>query len=78
MSSSSSTTIKISVPSINARNWASMAEVKAVFSDEEIVTMVHRYCDAQDHARNYRVRRAEEFKALKARVAEIDSPTLKS
>ena len=62
--------IKITVPGISARNWKTLVEVKAVFSEEEIVTMVHRYCDAQDHARNYRQKHAERVKAVMSRAKE--------
>lgn len=61
-------TLKIRVPSPTARNWKTMAEIKAVFSDDEIITMVHRYCDSQDHAKAYRQRRADKVKVVMAKA----------
>lgn len=60
----STSQIKITVPDVTARTWKSLKDVQAVFTDQEILTMVHRYCDAQDHAKNYRVNRAAKIKAV--------------
>ena len=61
------TTMKIKVPSAIARTgWKFIEDLP--FTAEEIVEIVGRYCDAQDHAKNYRVRRAESFKVMKAEL----------
>lgn len=56
--------IKISVPDVTTRDWRSLAELKTVFSEAEIVAMCHRWCDTQDHAKRYRVRAAARVKAM--------------
>lgn len=62
--------IKITVPDVSKRNWKSLEEVKKIFTDEEITTIVHRYCDTQDHAKVYRVKRAARIKAVMAMAKE--------
>lgn len=61
--------VKIVVPPTLQRNWETLDEMP--FTIEQIVEIVHRWCDAQDHAKNYRQRRAAKDKMLKMRVAEL-------
>lgn len=58
------TTLKIKIPQAEMRNWKFIEDVP--FTSEEIMEIIHRYCDAQDHAKSYRVRRAEHVKAVLA------------
>lgn len=61
--------VKITVPPMEERlEWEFLDDMP--FDAPTIVEIVHRYCDAQDHAKNYRTRRADEFKMLKALQAE--------
>lgn len=60
----SDNTLKITVPDATKRSWKTLAQVQAQFSEEELVAIVHRYCDTQDHAKTYRVRRAAKIKAV--------------
>lgn len=53
--------LEIAVPPVSARTWKFIEDVP--FSPEEIVAIIHRYCDAQDHAKAYRARRSEKVKA---------------
>lgn len=61
---SDNTTLKITVPDVTKRNWKTLKEVSATFTEDELVAIVHRYCDTQDHAKTYRVRRAAKIKAV--------------
>lgn len=65
------TNIKIAIPDVTTRTWKNMKDIQQVFTDEQIVTIVHRYCDSQDHAKNYRVNAAARVKAMKARLEEL-------
>lgn len=58
------TTLKITVPSPDQREWKTLEDVLADFTSEEVVQIVHRYCDSQDHAKRYRVNRASRIKAM--------------
>lgn len=58
------TTLKIAVPQTQTRTWKTLEEVLKTFTPEEVVQIVHRYCDAQDHALKYRQRRAARIKAM--------------
>lgn len=61
--------MKITVPPMEERlEWVNMEDLP--YDAEVIMEIVHRYCDSQDHAKNYRTRRADEFKMLKALKAE--------
>lgn len=62
--------IEIKVPEVSERMWKSLDEVMTTFSEEEVVQIVHRYCDAQDHAKAYRSRRAARVKAALAYAAD--------
>lgn len=68
-------TIQIHVP--NTRNWTTLAAVKAVFTDEQIVEMVHRYCNDQDYRKAYRTRRNERNKVLLALGKEVMQSQMK-
>lgn len=61
--------IKITVPDVTTRDWKLVEDLP--FTAEEIVTIVHRYCDAQDHAKKYRVRVAAKNKLIMARAKEL-------
>lgn len=65
----SKSTLKITVPPAEERDWTTLDETP--FTAEEILTIVHRYCDAQDHAKNYRVKAAQAAKDLKAEHARL-------
>lgn len=57
--------IKIAVPPLSERlEWQELGDLP--FDAEVIMEIVQRYCDSQDHAKNYRLRRQEEFNRLKA------------
>ena len=60
----------IQIPAISQRTWKTLEEVMKVYKPEEIVQIVHRYCDSQDHAKAYRVRRAEKIKMMEALIEE--------
>lgn len=66
----SDSTLKITVPDVKTRTWNTLKEVQAQFTEEELVAIVHRYCDTQDHAKTYRVRRAAKIKAVMALAKE--------
>lgn len=70
-----SITLKIAVPPVETREWKTLEELRAKFSDQEIVEMAHRYCDAQDHARRYRVNRAARIKAMEAQLTVLGVDT---
>ena len=62
-------TLRIAIPEVSTRNWKFIKDLP--FTPEEIVTICHRYCDAQDHAKNYRVKAATNAKADKAELARL-------
>lgn len=55
--------IQVSVPEVSERSWTTLDELREAFSDQEIVTMVHRYCDAEQYRREYRKRRDAKMRA---------------
>lgn len=55
------TKLVIPVPPVTSRTWKFIEDLP--YTPEQIVAIVHRYCDAQDHAKNYRVNRAARVKA---------------
>lgn len=61
---SSNKKIEVKVPSVSVRTWKTIDDLGKQFTNEEIVQMVHRYCDQQDHAKSYRQRRAAKIKKL--------------
>lgn len=62
-------TLKIKVTPIEKRTWKSLEEVSQIYSDAEMLEMIHRYQDAQDHAINYRHKAQEKNKQMKALLA---------
>lgn len=74
---STKSTMKISVPAQATRlTWTSIEDTP--FSAEEIFEIVQRYCDSQDHAKNYRHKAALKVKLLKARMEQIELLASKS
>lgn len=60
----------IEIPHISSRTWKTLDEIKKVYNEQEIVQIVHRYCDSQDHAKNYRQRAKSKVDAMKAALTE--------
>ena len=68
------TTLKIKyVDELVRADWTTIEQVKAQFTEEDIVEMVNRYQDTQKHAIAYRKRSAEKNKLMAARLAELES-----
>ena len=63
--------IVVSVPPAERRNWTDLKAVQIVFTDEQIVEMVHRYCDMADYRAAYRTRRNAKDKAIRARYESM-------
>lgn len=57
--------MRIVVPQAQERTWKTLEQVLTAFSKEQVLEIVHRYCDAQDHARNYRQRAQQKQRAMK-------------
>lgn len=74
MKMSTKSTMKISVPSLNDRvKWISLEDSmrQTGWTPDVIFEIVQRYCDSQDHARNYRLKASAKSKLLKARLAQL-------
>lgn len=57
--------MKITVPDGSDRDGIkTLAGWKEVFSESELVEIIHRYCNTQDSAKKYRQSAAEKSKAL--------------
>lgn len=68
---SSKPTLKISVPSKDVRyQWTQLSDLP--WTPDVILEIVQRYCDSQDHAKNYRHRAQLKAKLLKARFSQIE------
>lgn len=59
------------VEDVKRVDWRTIEDWQEMFSDEQIVEMLHRYMDAQSHAKNYRERAADRTKLLKEKVAAL-------
>jgi hypothetical protein len=69
-SMSTKSTMKISVPVLTERvKWTSLASTG--WDEATIFEIVQRYCDAQDHARNYRLRAAAKGKLVRAALETL-------
>lgn len=59
--------MKIKVPTGNERDGVTTVdEWGRFFTDEELVEIVHRYCNTQDGSKKYREKAAEKNKIMKA------------
>jgi hypothetical protein len=67
------TTLKIKITPIGQRTWTSLDAIRKVYTEEEMVTMIHRYQDAQDHAIDYRKKAQVKTKTMKARLAQLEA-----
>lgn len=61
----------VKVPDITTRTWTTLEQIQSVFTEQELVQIVHRYCDSQDHAKNYRQNVKERIQAMKDKLAEL-------
>lgn len=63
-------TVKITVPALALRvKWTSLVDTG--WDEGTLLEIVQRYCDAQDHAKNYRQRAAAKRKLLTERLEQL-------